>query len=68
MISTSTNVGAVRKGEIKLKCEEQSFPEFPNLLFGQSEAGRSYFDATLSVEDDRSNAHTAILHSVSLPN
>ncbi len=39
-------LGQSGKGEIKLKCEEQSFPEFPNLLFGQSEAGRSYFDAT----------------------
>lgn len=39
-------LGATGKGEIDLKCEEQSFPEFPNLLFGQSETGRSYFDAT----------------------
>ena len=39
-------LGQAGKGEIKLKCQEQSFPEFPNLLFGQSEDGRSYFDAT----------------------
>lgn len=39
-------LGQAGKGEIKLQCKEQSFPEFPNLLFGQSEAGRSYFDAT----------------------
>lgn len=39
-------LGQTGKGEIQLKCEEQSFPEFPNLLFGQNEAGRSYFDAT----------------------
>lgn len=39
-------LGQAGKGEIKLKCEEQSFPEFPNLLFGKSEAGQSYFDAT----------------------
>lgn len=39
-------LGQAGKGEIKLQCEEQSFPEFPNLLFGQSESGRSYFDAT----------------------
>ena len=39
-------LGQVGKGEISLKCKEQSFPEFPNLLFGKNEAGRSYFDAT----------------------
>lgn len=39
-------LGQAGKGEIKLKCKEQSFPEFPNLLFGQSESGCSYFDAT----------------------
>lgn len=39
-------LGQAGKGEIKLKCQEQSFPEFPNLLFGQNEAGRSFFDAT----------------------
>lgn len=39
-------LGQSGKGEIRLKCTEQSFPEFPNLLFGQSELGRSYFDAT----------------------
>lgn len=39
-------LGQTGKGEIQLKCKEQSFPEFPNLLFGQNEAGRSYFDAT----------------------
>ena len=39
-------LGQAGKGEIKLQCKEQSFPEFPNLLFGQSESGRSYFDAT----------------------
>lgn len=39
-------LGHAGKGEIKLKCKEQSFPEFPNLLFGQSESGRSFFDAT----------------------
>lgn len=39
-------LGQAGKGEIKLKCQEQSFPEFPNLLFGQDEAGHSYFDAT----------------------
>lgn len=39
-------LGQAGKGEIKLQCKEQSFPEFPNLLFGQNESGRSYFDAT----------------------
>lgn len=39
-------LGQAGKGEIKLKCKEQSFPEFPNLLFGQNETGQSYFDAT----------------------
>lgn len=39
-------LGQTGKGEIKLQCKEQSFPEFPNLLFGQSESGHSYFDAT----------------------
>lgn len=39
-------LGQTGKGEIHLKCEEQSFPEFSNLLFGKSETGRSYFDAT----------------------
>ena len=39
-------LGQAGKGEIRLQCKEQSFPEFPNLLFGQSESGRSYFDAT----------------------
>lgn len=39
-------LGQAGKGEIKLQCKEQSFPEFPNLLFGQSEDGRSFFDAT----------------------
>lgn len=39
-------LGQAGKGEIKLECKEQSFPEFPNLLFGQSEDGHSYFDAT----------------------
>ncbi len=39
-------LGQAGKGEIKLQCKEQSFPEFPNLLFGQSESGRPYFDAT----------------------
>lgn len=39
-------LGQAGKGEIKLQCQEQSFPEFPNLLFGKSEDGRSYFDAT----------------------
>lgn len=40
-------LGQAGKGEIKLKCEEQSFPEFQNLLFGKGENGRSYFDATI---------------------
>ncbi len=40
-------LGQAGKGEIKLKCTEQSFPEFPNLLFGQSDFGRTYFDATI---------------------
>lgn len=40
-------LGQPGKGEIRLKCQEQSFPEFPNLLFGQSEDKRSFFDATL---------------------
>mgnify|MGYP007107908030 CR=1 FL=1 len=39
-------LGQAGKGEIKLQCKEQTFPEFPNLLFGQSESGCSYFDAT----------------------
>lgn len=39
-------LGQTGKGEIRLICEEQSFPEFPNLLFGKSESGQSYFDAT----------------------
>jgi len=39
-------LGQAGKGEIKLQCKEQSFPEFPNLLFGQNESGHSYFDAT----------------------
>lgn len=39
-------LGQAGKGEIKLKCKEQSFPEFPNLLFGQDETGRSFFNAT----------------------
>ncbi len=39
-------LGQSGKGEIQLKCEEQSFPEFSNLLFGKSKTGRSYFDAT----------------------
>lgn len=39
-------LGQAGKGEINLKCKEQSFPEFPNLLFGQDESGHSYFDAT----------------------
>ncbi len=39
-------LGQAGKGEIKLKCQEQSFSEFPNLLFGQNESGRSFFDAT----------------------
>lgn len=39
-------LGQTGKGEIKLKCQEQSFPEFPNMLFGQDESGRSFFDAT----------------------
>lgn len=39
-------LGQAGKGEILLKCEEQTFPEFPNLLFGRSESGQSYFDAT----------------------
>lgn len=39
-------LGQAGKGEIILKCEEQSFPEFPNLLFGKSETEHSYFDAT----------------------
>lgn len=39
-------LGQAGKGEIKLQCKEQSFPEFPNLLFGQNESGQSYFDAT----------------------
>lgn len=40
-------LGQAGKGEIKLKCTEQSFHEFPNLLFGQSDFGRTYFDATI---------------------
>lgn len=40
-------LGQAGKGEIKLKCTEQSFPEFTNLLFGQSDFGRTYFDATI---------------------
>lgn len=39
-------LGQAGKGEINLKCKEQSFPEFPNLLFGQTKTGHSYFDAT----------------------
>lgn len=39
-------LGQQGKGEINLICKEPSFPEFPNLLFGKSETGRSYFDAT----------------------
>lgn len=39
-------LGQSGKGEIQLKCKEQSFSEFPNMLFGQSKSGRSYFDAT----------------------
>lgn len=39
-------LGQAGKGEIRLQCKEQSFPEFPNLLFGQHESGHSYFDAT----------------------
>ena len=39
-------LGQPGKGEIKLKCKEPSFPEFTNLLFGQNEDGRSFFDAT----------------------
>lgn len=39
-------LGQAGRGEIKLQCKEQPFPEFPNLLFGQSEPGHSYFDAT----------------------
>lgn len=39
-------LGQPGNGEISLQCKEQSFPEFPNLLFGQDEDGRSFFDAT----------------------
>ncbi len=39
-------LGQAGKGEIKLLCKEQSFPEFENLFFAQSEDGRSFFDAT----------------------
>lgn len=39
-------LGQPGKGEIQLKCKEQSFPEFANLLFGKNEDGRSFFDAT----------------------
>lgn len=31
---------------VNLVCTERSFPEFPNLLFGTSPEGASYFDAS----------------------
>lgn len=40
-------LGKAGKGEIKLICQEQPFPEFPNLLFGKDNNNCSYFDATI---------------------
>lgn len=53
-------LGKPGKGEIILQCKEQSFPEFPNLLFGKGENNRSYFDATyyLSKKTDSVSVQT----------
>lgn len=44
-------LGKPAEGEIKLKCTERSFPEFPNLLFGtQIDNGNVFFDATFYIQ------------------
>lgn len=35
---------------INLNCNEHTFPEFPNLLFGDTDGGQTYVDATVYIQ------------------